>query len=462
VILIIFCSFVALAATVALADWRRAWLLACLVGVLQDPARKLSPGQPIFITFGIIAVYGMILFGTQQRIQHALRDFSRRFTRVWGAFGVLLLFLFLAAVNGVMTFGVDQWKAPMLSLFVYLAPLPGILLGYMYLDREERLYGFFTFYAVITSIALIGTPLEYYRVHSAALGMVHQVGDYIRYLPGIELRMISGFYRAPDIMGWHAATLTSIALAMIVRSEMGRRSWPWMAVAGWGFYNCMISGRRKAIYYVAVFAAIFVWRYFQRLKAGRVAAILMAAFVMAFVIHQIRGNEDSSPYALAAATSSEELQGRLEGGLFETIRQAGIMGAGLGTATQGVQHVLGRDMGVSWQEGGLGKLAVEIGLPGVLAAALLAFAAFRSGLRISGLPDRPWSKQVGRVALFSLTMANIANFLASAQTYSDPVITIMTCFFVGCLFGTVTLEERAALVAVAVPETKPQLAPATA
>ena len=55
--------------------------------------------------------------------------------------------------------------------------------------------------------------------------------------------------------------------------------------------------------------------------------------------------------------------GRLEGGLSGTVEQAGIMGAGLGTATQGVYHVLREDTGTTlgWQEGGLGKLAIELG-----------------------------------------------------------------------------------------------------
>lgn len=453
-ILILFLSFVAFAATVALADWRRGWLLACVVGVIQDPARKMVAGQPVFLTFAIVGVYLLIVFTAQRKMQLAMRDFSKKFPTLWGIFGLLLFFLLLAALNGVMTFGIEQWKAPLLSLFVYLAPLPAVLLGFMYLDNEERLYGFFTLYAILTSIALIGSPLEYYRFNSPSLGMVHQVGDYIRYLPGLEIRMISGFYRAPDIMGWHAATLTSICIGMLIRAELSRRSWPWMVGAGWGFYNCMISGRRKAIYYVAAFVLVFLWRYVKRVKPAQIGAFIVAFCVVGFVIHHISSNEGSSAYAAAAVTTSDELSGRLEGGLFETIRQAGIMGAGLGVATQGVQHVLGTEAGVSWQEGGLGKLAVELGIPGLLVAALLILAALRLGLKISAIPDQPWSAQVGRVTLFALMLANIANFLASAQTYSDPVITIITCFLGGCLFGTITLDERTAAAAEVEPSVR--------
>jgi hypothetical protein len=443
VVLILFIAFVAFASTVALVDWRRGFILACVVGVLQDPVRKLVPGQPVFLTFSIVGVYLLIIFAVQRKMQRSLRDFSRRFPAVWGAFGVLLLFLFIGAVNGIMTFGLEYWKAPLLSLFVYLAPLPAVLIGYIYLDNEERLYRFFRFYAVLTSVALIGSVLEYYRVNSPALGMVHQVGDYIRYLPGIQIRMLSGFYRAPDIMAWHAATLTSISLGLLLRAGITVRAWPWMLGIGWGFYNCMISGRRKAVYYVVAFVLVFLFRYVKRLKAAEIGAFVIALGVGAFVIHHIASNEESSVYTTAAVTSSDELGGRLEGGVIETIRQAGIMGAGLGVATQGVQHVLGTEAGVSWQEGGLGKLAVELGVPGLMAAALLVFLVIQSLLRISGLPDQQWSAQVGRITLFALILANIASFMASAQTYSDPVVTILSCFFVGCLFATVTLDERA-------------------
>jgi hypothetical protein len=441
--LLIFAAFVGMACMVALTDWRRAWLLAVVVGVLQDPARKLTAGMPVFMTFSIVAVYFMILFATQQRLQAAARDFTRRFSQVWVAFGVLLLFLVLAAVNGMVTFGLAQWKAPLLSFFTYMAPLPAILLGYLYVDREERLYRFMMFYAILTSVALIGSPLEYYRVDLPVLGMVRQVGDYIRFLPGIELRMISGFYRAPDIMGWHAAMLTAIAIGMITRAEMKRTAWPWMFAAGWGFYNCMISGRRKAVYMVLVFTAAFLWRYFRRLKPAQLAAFAMCALAIFFVVHRMSKDEQASAYTRGAIATEEEVEQRLEGGLFATIDQAGIMGAGLGTATQGVQHLLTGNETVSWQEGGLGKLAIELGVPGLIGAAFFGFTVLLALYRISGIPDHWSTSQVMRATLFGLVIANVGNFMASAQAYSDPVLTILTCFFLGSLFATVTLDERA-------------------
>jgi hypothetical protein len=441
---LLFVSLVIFSMTVALSNWRHGWLMAILCGLLQDPARKLTAGTPVIMTLSVIAVYAAILLATQGQIQSYARDFSRRFASLWSAFALLLLFLGLAAANGLVTFGIGFWKVPVFSLLIYLAPIPAVLIGYMYFEREESLYRLFRFYAAVTALLMIGSLLEYLRVDWRALGLVSQTGDYIRHLPGVQIRMISGFYRAPDIMGWHAAMLTSIAIAMVVRSGMSSRSWPWIALAAWGFFNCMISGRRKSIYFVAVFAAVFLWRYFRHLKPKQIAGAIVIALVLAFIVHDISSNEKTSAYAKGAAASQEELTSRLEGGVLETFRQFGIMGAGLGTATQGVQHLLGSEQGRGWQEGGLGKLAVELGFPGLLAALFVAAITIRTMLRIAALPDHPDSSQLARVTLFALAAANISNFIASAQAYSDPLLALMTMFFAGGLFAMVTLDERVA------------------
>jgi peptidoglycan/LPS O-acetylase OafA/YrhL len=252
--------------------------------------------------------------------------------------------------------------------------------------------------------------------------------------------------------------LASISLAMAVRAELGRRAIPWMLGAGWGFFNCMISGRRKAIYFVLVFAVAFLIRYIRRIKPAQIVSIAVAAAVLGYVVHNISTNETSSVYATGAVTTGDEVAQRLEGGLLDTIRQFGFMGAGLGTATQGVQYLLGPKQTMGWQEGGLGKLAIELGVPGLLAAMLFAFAALRTMMKISAIPDHPYTSQIGRATLFALIAANIANFAASAQAYSDPVLTLITCFIAGCLFATITLDERAAAAANP-PAVLPRLTP---
>jgi hypothetical protein len=461
-ITVIFFAVVFLSVAITLSDWRRGWLLALLVGVLQDPARKLTPGTPVAMSLTIVVIYFVIIFTAQKTLQAHAREFTKRFSNLYGGLAVVLFFLFLAAVNGLFTFGLDGWKAPALGLFTYLAPIPAVILGYTYLQREEQLYALFRFYAVVTSIAMIGTPLEYLNVNWRALGTVALSEGNFRYMTGLEIRLLSGFYRAPDIMGLHAAILTIIGIIMVLRLRTFRRTWIWMLVTGWGFLNCLLSGRRKALYMIAVFLAAFLWRYFRRLSAAHVTAFAALGLVTLFVIMRVSGNEQASVYTRGASTTQTEIYGRLEGGLGGTIEQSGIMGAGLGSATQGAYHVL-NEAGVArlgWQEGGLGKLAMELGIPGLIAAGVLGLAMMMTMLKISSHPDVSGSTQLTRAALFGIVVANVVEFMASAQAYSDALLTLLAAFLTGCLFAAATLDER--LAAATVSETRPTQMPLTA
>ena len=70
------------------------------------------------------------------------------------------------------------------------------------------------------------------------------------------------------------------------------------------------------------------------------------------------------------------------------------------------------------------------------------------------------SSQLIRCAIFGIVVANVVEFMASAQAYSDAVLTLMTAFFFGCMFATAVLDERTA--AAPAPAAQPLPAPATA
>lgn len=439
--LALYLTFLAAASAYALVNWRRAWLLVIVAGVLQDPVRKLTPGSPVLVSFAVVGLYAAILFGGRNDIIANVREFGGRFSKVYATLLALLALLIISALNGLFTFGASSWTVPAVSLFTYLVPLVAAAFGYAWLQREEDMHRFFRVYAAITSVALLGTAAEYLRVSSSLLGMVAAQGDYIRHLPGIQIRMLSGFYRSPDIMAWHAATLTAIGVAMALRYGTGRRMVLWGGVATWGFLNCMLAGRRKAIYFVVVFFAVFLWRYARRVRSAQVFALFVVLVLLYGVVRQIASGGETSVYARGALASSEEIARRLEGGALETFRQVGFMGAGLGAATQGVHHLVSVER-LGWQEGGLGKIAVEIGLPGILILIIIAYIVTDLLFRLVRIGDVEGSSQFIRVMLFGLLAANAVSFMASAQAYSDAVLALMTGFLVGCLFATAALDER--------------------
>jgi hypothetical protein len=458
--LAVYLALIGLATLFALVDWRRAWLFVIICGVVQDPVRKLTPGSPVWISFLVIILYGAIIIGARRELLADGRDFARRFPTISTSLMMVFITLCVAAMNGIVTYGVALWKVPLLSLITYCVPLLAAAFGYTWLRREEGMYAYLRIYAWVTAIALIGTFLEYLRVESPIFGLVAYQGDYIRHLPGIQIRLLSGIYRSPDVMAWHAAMLTSIAIAFALRHGFGRAMLLWSGVAAWGFFNCMVAGRRKAIYFVVVFVAVFLWRSLKRVRAAQALAVVSLLLLLALVVRQLAQDDETSIYARGALTTQSEIAQRLQGGIFETFSQFGLMGAGLGTATQGVYHLLGNRAIVGWQEGGLGKLAVELGLPGILALLVLGWFMIRLLLRLTAIADVPGSSHFLRALLFALTVANATGFIVSAQAYTDAVLALMTGFLGGCLFATATLDERAARSAESEAEEAPVVSPA--
>ncbi|MFL6247835.1 MAG: hypothetical protein ACJ74H_17555 [Thermoanaerobaculia bacterium] len=437
----LYLAFLGAACAYALVDWRRAWLLVMVCGVIQDPVRKLTGGSPVYISFAVVALYAAILFSARNEMRVYAIEFARRFQNISTGLVAFVFLLVLAALNGTVTYGFDKWEAPAISLVTYVIPLIAALLGYTWFQREEMMLRFFRFYAALTSVALIGTVLEYMRVHSRLLGLVSFEGDYIRHLPGIQIRMLSGIYRSPDVMAWHAGMLTAIGVGMVMRSGLRREMLIWSTVAAWGFTNCLIAGRRKAIYFVLVFCASFLWRYVRRVQMAQVLASIGLLLALGAIVNYMSSGEATSVYTRSAMASQEELGQRFEGGMMQTFREVGLMGAGLGTATQGVHHLLGSNS-IGWQEGGLGKVAMEVGLPGLVALLLLMIIVGRMLLALTRIKDVPGSSQFMRVMLFSLVMANIAGFIASAQAYTDAVLALTAGFLVGAMFASAALDER--------------------
>jgi len=437
----IYLIFLGVSCAYALVDWRRAWLLVMVCGVIQDPVRKLTAGSPVWISFAVVGLYAAILFAARNEMRAHAAEFTRRFKSISTGITTFIFLLLIAALNGLVTYGFDKWPAPAVSFVTYVIPMIAALLGYTWLQREEMMLRFFRVYAVITSVALIGTVFEYWRVPSRMLGLVSFEGDYIRHLPGIQVRMLSGIYRSPDVMAWHAGMLTAIGVAMVLRAGLRRQMLIWSAAAGWGFLNCMIAGRRKAIYFVIIFCLMFVWRYMRRVRPSQMFATLGLLLILGVVINYLSSDEGTSVYTRSAVATRGEIGQRFEGGVMQTFREVGYMGAGLGTATQGVHHLLGSN-GIGWQEGGLGKVAMEVGLPGLLALFFMVFIVGRMLLVLTRIDDVPGSSQFLRVMLFALVNANIAGFIASAQAYNDAVLGLTAGFLVGGLFASGVLDER--------------------
>jgi hypothetical protein len=123
------------------------------------------------------------------------------------------------------------------------------------------------------------------------------------------------------------------------------------------------------------------------------------------------------------------------------IDQFGWLGAGLGVGSQGTGHFGVTTSGAA--EGGLGKLTVELGLPGLL---LVGWLLVKFGLYVWGLlgPLARTSSKHANLAfgLVAFILANVAAFSVATQAYGDIFILLTLGWALGFLLALPVLAQN--------------------
>src|SRR6266404_3315801 len=146
---------------VCLVNWRLGFLLCIVVGCLQDPIRKIVPGEPVYITSVILIYVAATCLGAYL----GGRRFSMRQIHAWNNSlkNPLALFMALVIIQSVVTF--IKFGSPILAtigFLAYVTPVPGILLGYHFARREQETYRFIKVYVALNLIMVAGVYLSYF------------------------------------------------------------------------------------------------------------------------------------------------------------------------------------------------------------------------------------------------------------------------------------------------------------
>ena len=94
-------------------------------------------------------------------------------------------------------------------------------------------------------------------------------------------------------------------------------------------------------------------------------------------------------------------------------------------------------------EGGLGKITLELGVPGLFVIGWIAILVLRYLWRIMRIASRH-SRRMARLSfgLFSFLVANIAGFSVATQAYGDLFILLILSWMLGFLLTVPMLVER--------------------
>ena len=443
-----FLIFIVAATIFSFKDWRKGIYLMILIGIIKDPIRKIIPDAPAYLALATVPVWGAILIGALVDNPNLVKNFRIKYQRLTLALFVFLISLVPASVKSA-TFGSGSWKITILGLFSYTSVIFGIYLGFIYNQKTSNLLVLLKFYCIVTALMMIGTPMEYLGIAKgwAALGTVAMGNEWIQTsLYGTIVKMIAGFYRSPDVMGWHATALSMLSITLATY-ETGKQRYFWITLAGWGLIGSLLCGRRKMFFMLPVFISVLTYIYFsipKRIKLASVATIVFISLLGgALLYHEIGPSVSIKKYYFH---DPDVVFGRVEKHGIEavigTYKQSGIFGEGLGTATQGAQHI-SASRPRTWQEGGLSRIMVEMGLPGFLCFMYLIIILFLTvWVKIIKDPFLYNSSDYPlRAGLTAFVSANAISFVVSHQIFGDPLIICFVSILIGSILSIPSSEQ---------------------
>jgi hypothetical protein len=442
-IAMIYHALFGVATLISLIDWRVGVVLCVLFDGIRDPVRKVTPNYPLIITLTVAGLWLSTFLGACMNEPRRLR-LAREFYPQCRIVGwSLILALIPAGIVSLVSYA-DGWLLALMGVVSYLFPIVGLTIGIAYVRSGKDFFVPLFWYCLSNGIILIGAYLEFQKVPLVGLrGMgVH----WVRHQTGYMIDLICGFYRSPDLLGLHAAHVLMFTTIIMMRARTHVR-WFCFPLTLYSAWCLLICGRRKMIIMPFVFFAVVIFHGVKRgkmvfaAKAGAALLVVVALFVAFFP------SETATNYFRFAETSQTEGYDRLSkagiGGFIETIRQAGVMGYGLGTATQGGAQLAKHDKR-TWQEDGISRFAAEFGIPGsfFVLCALYGLA----GCVWKAIKSLPFDSRASAIQFdfLGLVGANAASFVVSHQAYSgDPSAIAIASLSLGYVLAIPLLGEEA-------------------
>jgi len=424
---------------VSFLDWRKGLFLCILVGFIQDPIRKLTPGHSVYYTtlivpFIMATLLGLLQYRKGLRINLLFRLYPK-------AKLIIAIFLLIVIAQAARTLITTQSVITMgIGLISYIGPLTGVILAFNYALEKGSIQRFITFYLIIGVIFMVGVLFEAMGYTSSLLGSTG--GKHLYIFAPFRLALLSGLMRAAEISAWHGAMIAMLSVVIFALSPPVWKKYLLLAVAGIALLAVVFTGRRKGLYVFGIFIiiSIMLGLYSYAKSWKKYASFVILGCLCIIISFQIITMKDQflnfEAYAerMAGKYSNETFIDRF---MLTTVNsfkwvilKNGVMGAGAGTGSQGAQHFGGTRTGDA-AEGGIAKVLAELGIPG-LAVAIWLFgivAQYIWKIITYVLHDKFYESLA--IGLSAILIAYSIDFAIAHQAFGDPYIMLLMGLIIG-------------------------------
>jgi len=221
----------------------------------------------------------------------------------------------------------------------------------------------------------------------------------------------------------------------------------------------LLTGRRKALVLVLVFALIYgllFRRYASGLWKDRLVSTVLAATGLSYAGYSLLGvnalGNQFSEYLNRANSVGGDIFSRFNllglGASVQALEISGLIGFGAGAASQtgvlqfGQERIVGQSLAYVSESGG-GKVIAELGPVGalmILSAILLLVQAMRNHLPLLRYLPAPTANFL--IGLLAFGLANAPFFAAASGVYGDPFVLLLLSLCLGSFLAIPSLVAQ--------------------
>lgn len=426
-----------------------------LIGFTQDSFRKLVPGEPFFFVAMVGVVFGVVFFTILNRIgaNRSLEPFigwTINTRQPLTAFFVLLAAQFL---HSYLRFG--NPFVSLIGLISYLAPFFAIVVGYYSVNRAQDIRRFMLLYVFAGLVVAVTIIMSFVGIEWA---IFKEIGSGLKiYDQGTVLRSFSGLMRTGEVAAWHCAITACFVVVLYMTSSSKKSGILVIALVALLLTAAVITGRRKMVMLFSIFVVTYFFTFLYYSKKLTPKYITLATFSIVIfwlgiqlLIQDVTVSKTFGDYVSRGSSVYGDATGRfIDLGLQPiswAYNRVGLLGGGLGIASQGSRFFANISIAGGAGEGGLGKIMVELGLPGVIIILWLgiAFALYISrSIVLSAQRFVPAHVMPLMLGIAVILFVNVLTFSVATQVYGDIFILILLGLMAGFLFALPKLVIRA-------------------
>lgn len=438
---------VALAAAVLLLsimNWRHGLYLCIVAGFLQDPIRKLIPGQPVALVVFVAVVFSACFVGALIRGQRLDgSQLIRWFPQLRNPMTIFAVVVTLQA--GATLFRFHNFALAGIGLLAYFSPLAAIIAFFQFnrswadAQRWLRFYiGAATVMSVTVFLQFLGFSPRIFE--SIGLDTVYGIGG--------RIAMLCGIMRSSEVAAFHASAAACLALTLATIGRSRGAQVFYASLVPLCLLAIVLGGRRKMLAQFVLYVLIFLFLLVRSRRALSRATSLVSSLALVVVLVAVPllltnpRQSTLTPYLDRSASVFGEAVERLEsmtvGSMITVLSITGVLGRGAGTTGQGSQYFGGSDTIVNAPaEGGLGRVLAELGLPGLIALLWLGVGILRI---VRSVVDEaralPTSQAVLLYGLASFIPSHAVVFVTAHQVYGDPFVLLVLGALIGFVMST--------------------------